>query len=57
MSLVLFVRTQEINMGINQPCEQTIWDDNIVNYTSLSFFKQKSPVNCDKNHFVRVYDP
>ena len=37
-------------MGINQPCEQTIWDDNIVNYTSLSFFKQKGPVNCDKNH-------
>ena len=42
-------------MGINQPCEQTIWDGNIVNYISLqSFFKQMSPVNCDKNH-LRAY--
>ena len=44
-------------MGINQPCEQTIWDDNIVNYISLSFFKQKSPVNCDKNHLCACMIP
>ena len=44
-------------MGINQPCEQTIWDDNIVNYISLSFFKQKSPVNCDKNHLCTCMIP
>ena len=44
-------------MGINQPCEQTIWDDNIVNYISLSFFKQKSPLNCDKNHLCACMIP
>ena len=56
--LVLFVRTQEINMGINQPCEQTIWDDNIVNYISFqSFFKQMSPVNCDNNHLCAYMIP
>ena len=44
-------------MGINQPCEQTIWDDTIVNYISLSFFKQKSPVNCDKNHLCACMIP
>ena len=45
-------------MGINQPCEQTIWDDNVVNYISLqSFFKQKSPVNCDENHLCAFMIP
>ena len=44
-------------MGIDQPCKQAIWDDNIVNYISLSFFKQKSPVNCDKYHLCACMIP
>ena len=44
-------------MGINQPCKQTISDNNIVNYISLSFFKQKSPVNCDKYHLCACMIP
>ena len=36
----------------------TIWADNIVNYISLqSFFKQKSPVNCDENHLCAFMIP
>ena len=42
-------------MGINQPCEQTIWEDNIVNYISLqSFFKQ---INCDNYHLCAFMIP